>query len=54
MVLIMDCWKCITRGLKMIELNKIILADCMDIMKDIPDKYFELAIVENILDNINP
>ena len=25
--------------------NEIILADCMDIMKDIPDKYFELAIV---------
>jgi site-specific DNA-methyltransferase (adenine-specific) len=30
----------------MIELNKIILSDCMDIMKDIPDKYFELAIVD--------
>lgn len=30
----------------MIELNKIILADCMDIMKDIPDKYFELAITD--------
>ena len=30
----------------MIELNKIIHADCMDIMKDIPDKYFELAIVD--------
>jgi len=28
------------------ELNKIIHADCMDIMKDIPDKYFELAIVD--------
>jgi len=28
------------------ELNKIILADCMDVMKDIPDKYFELAIVD--------
>lgn len=28
------------------ELNQIILADCMDIMKDIPDKYFELAIVD--------
>ena len=27
------------------ELNQIIHADCMDIMKDIPDKYFELAIV---------
>ena len=27
----------------MIELNKIIHADCMDIMKDIPDKYFEIA-----------
>ena len=26
--------------------NRIILADCMDIMKDIPDKYFELAIVD--------
>ena len=30
----------------MIELNQIINADCMDIMKDIPDKYFELAIVD--------
>jgi len=30
----------------MTELNKIIHADCMDIMKDIPDKYFELAIVD--------
>lgn len=30
----------------MIELNKIYHADCMDIMKDIPDKYFELAIVD--------
>lgn len=30
----------------MIELNQIIHADCMDIMKDIPDKYFELAIVD--------
>ena len=26
--------------------NQIILADCMDIMKDIPDKWFELAIVD--------
>jgi len=26
--------------------NKIVLADCMDIMKDIPDKYFDLAIVD--------
>jgi len=30
----------------MIELNNIIHADCMDIMRDIPDKYFELAIVD--------
>lgn len=30
----------------MFELNKIYHADCMDIMKDIPDKYFELAIVD--------
>ena len=30
----------------MIELNKIVHADCMDIMKDIPDKYFDLAIVD--------
>jgi site-specific DNA-methyltransferase (adenine-specific) len=30
----------------MIKLNQIINADCMDIMKDIPDKYFELAIVD--------
>jgi len=29
-----------------IKLNQIILADCMDIMRDIPDKYFELAIVD--------
>lgn len=28
------------------ELNKIVLADCMDIMADIPDKFFELAIVD--------
>ena len=27
------------------DLNQIILADCMDIMATIPDKYFELAIV---------
>ena len=27
-------------------LGKIINADCMDIMKDIPDKWFELAIVD--------
>jgi len=27
------------------QLNRIINADCMEIMKDIPDKYFELAIV---------
>jgi site-specific DNA-methyltransferase (adenine-specific) len=30
----------------MFELNKIYHADCMYIMKDIPDKYFELAIVD--------
>jgi site-specific DNA-methyltransferase (adenine-specific) len=30
------------------ELNQIILADCMDIMRDIPNKYFELAIVDPI------
>ena len=29
-----------------LPMNKIILADCMDIMRDIPDKYFELAIVD--------
>jgi site-specific DNA-methyltransferase (adenine-specific) len=28
------------------KLNKIINADCMDVMKNIPDKYFELAIVD--------
>ena len=33
-------------GFILIELNRIIHADCMDIMKDIPDKYFELAIVD--------
>jgi len=31
---------------KTIELNKLIHGDCMDVMKDIPDKYFELAIVD--------
>ena len=31
---------------KEFELNQIIHADCMDIMRDIPDKYFELAIVD--------
>ena len=30
----------------MIELNNIVLNDCMTVMKDIPDKYFELAIVD--------
>ena len=30
----------------MINLNQILHADCMDVMKDIPDKYFELAIVD--------
>jgi len=30
----------------MIELNKIIHADCNDIMATIPDKFFELAIVD--------
>ena len=29
-----------------IELNRIIHADCMDIMADIPDKFFELAVVD--------
>ncbi len=33
--------------------NKIILADCMDIMKDIPDKWFELAIVDPPYGNID-
>lgn len=28
------------------ELNRIVLADNMDVMKEIPDKYFELAIVD--------
>jgi site-specific DNA-methyltransferase (adenine-specific) len=32
--------------LLMIAFNQIIHADCMDIMPDIPDKYFELAIVD--------
>ena len=30
----------------MIELPQFINADCMDVMKEIPDKYFELAIVD--------
>ena len=29
-----------------IELNKLYNIDCMDLMKEIPDKYFELAIVD--------
>jgi site-specific DNA-methyltransferase (adenine-specific) len=28
------------------ELNKLYNMDCMEGMKDIPDKYFELAIVD--------
>ena len=32
--------------LKLNNLNKIILADCMDIMATIPDKYFGMAIVD--------
>ena len=30
----------------MLELNKLYHMDCMEAMKDIPDKYFELAIVD--------
>ena len=30
----------------MIELNKLYNCDCMDLMAQIPDKYFELAIVD--------
>ena len=30
----------------MIELNKLYNCDCMELMKEIPDKYFELAIVD--------
>ena len=30
----------------MLEINKVHLMDCMEGMKDIPDKYFELAIVD--------
>lgn len=30
----------------MVELNQIVLGDCLQIMKDIPDNYFELAIVD--------
>lgn len=30
----------------MLELNKIYNMDCMDLMKEFPDKYFELAIVD--------
>ena len=28
------------------ELNKLINDDCMNVLKDIPDNYFELAIVD--------
>ena len=34
------------KDIVLIELNKIINSDCMDIMKTIPDKYFNLAIVD--------
>ena len=30
----------------MIELNKLYHCDCMELMKEIPDKFFELAIVD--------
>ena len=30
----------------MLELNKLYLLDCMDLMKGFPDKYFQLAIVD--------
>lgn len=30
----------------MIELNKLYNCDCMELMSQIPDKYFELAIVD--------
>lgn len=32
--------------MQLYPMNKIIHADCMDIMKNIPDKYFELAVVD--------
>ena len=30
----------------MIELNQIILGDCMDVMREIPDKYFDCIIAD--------
>ena len=30
----------------MVEVNRLYLADCMDIMKDLPDKSIDLAIVD--------
>jgi|AGTN01.1.fsa_nt_gi hypothetical protein len=30
----------------MLELNRLYLMDCMELMKEFPDKYFELAIVD--------
>lgn len=30
----------------MIELNKLYNCDCMELMTQIPDKYFELAVVD--------
>ena len=33
-------------GGNMLELNELYLMDCMDGMKQFPDKYFELAIVD--------
>lgn len=32
-----------------LENIKLYNADCMEVMKDIPDKYFELAIIDQII-----
>lgn len=36
----------------MLELNKLYLGDCMDYLKEFPDKYFELAIVDPIYGDV--
>jgi site-specific DNA-methyltransferase (adenine-specific) len=38
----------------MLELNKIYNCDCLEGMKQIPDKYFELAIVTMLKTNYHP
>ena len=36
----------------MLELNKLYNMDCMDGMREFPDKYFELAIVDPVYGDV--